>query len=222
MTSSPAAILFDMDGTLIDSEGLWLKAEITVMSELGATWTDEDQAYCLGGPLERVVDYMLQRSASLEPPSFVMDRLLDTMEEYFRQSPLSWRPGARGLLAEARHRGVPTALVSASWNRLIDAVSAKIDDDLGMRAFDVVVAGDDVANSKPHPEPYLTAAELLGVVPRECLALEDSPTGVESATAAGCRVIAIPHIADVDARRALVVDTLEGWSVDELWAAAPA
>jgi HAD superfamily hydrolase (TIGR01509 family) len=222
VTTTPAAILFDMDGTLIDSEGLWLQAEISVMSELGATWTDEDQAFCLGGPLERVVDYMLLRSDSPEPPSFVMDRLLDTMEGHFRANALSWRPGARSLLREARERGVPTALVSASWNRLIDAVSSKIDDDLGMRAFDVVVAGDDVTHSKPHPEPYETAAELLGVDPGECLALEDSPTGVESATAAGCRVIAIPHIADVDARRAFVVESLVGWSVDDLWAAAPA
>jgi HAD superfamily hydrolase (TIGR01509 family) len=218
--TEPNAILFDMDGTLIDSEGLWLEAEILVMSELGADWTDDDQSYCLGGPLERVVDYMLMRSGSEEPASFVMDRLLDTMEAHFRDRPLAWRPGARTLVTEARTRGVPTALVSASWNRLIDAISQKIDADLGVQAFDVVVAGDDVTNSKPHPEPYQTAADLLGVPTAQCLALEDSPTGVASATAAGCRVVAIPHIAEIDAMGAYVIDSLEGWTVEALWAAA--
>jgi HAD superfamily hydrolase (TIGR01509 family) len=210
-----------MDGTLIDSEGLWLQAEITVMTELGASWSDEDQAHCLGGPLERVVDYMLERGGGSQTAAHVTDRLLDTMEAHFRESPLSWRPGARALLAEARKRRVPTALVSASWNRLIDAVSDKIDEDLGTRAFDVVVAGDDVTHSKPHPEPYQTAAGLLGFNPKECLALEDSPTGVSSATSAGCRVVAIPHIAEIEAHGALVIDTLEGWTLDALWAAVP-
>jgi len=210
-----------MDGTLIDSEGLWLQAEITVMEELGAPWTEADQAFCLGGPLERVVRYMLERSRSEEPETRVMVRLLDTMEAHLLASPLAWRPGARAVLAEARERGVPTALVSASWGRLIDAVGDKIEVDLGCRAFDVVVAGDDVTNSKPHPEPYQTAARLLGVEPAACLALEDSPTGVASATSAGCRVVAIPHIAEIDPRGALVVTSLEGWTVDSLWAAIP-
>ena len=93
---------------------------------------------------------------------------------------------------------MPTALVSASWTRLIAAVQQKIDDDLGQAAFDLIVAGDDVANSKPHPDPYLTAAAGLGQEPADCLALEDSPTGVRSALAAGCVVVAIPHIAAVD------------------------
>lgn len=216
----PAAVLFDMDGTLIDSEGLWLDAEHAVMDGLGATWTPEDQAYCLGGPLERVADYMIARSGASVSTDEVGQRLLDEMEQRLRATPLLWQPGARALLLECRAAGVPTALVSASWARLIDAVSEQVEADLGLTAFDTVVAGDDVTNSKPHPEPYLTAAAALGHAPEACLALEDSPTGVRAAVAAGCRVIAIPHITDVQIDGAHVVRTLEGRSLAELWASA--
>lgn len=213
----PAAVLFDMDGTLIDSEGLWLQAETAVMVDLGAGWTAADQAHCLGGPLERVAAYMLERSGATLAQEAVGGLLLDRMEAQLRSAPLSWRPGARELLAEARALGVATALVSASWARLIAAVHDRMDAEIGTRAFDAVVAGDDVAQGKPHPEPYATAAALVGVPPGDCLALEDSPTGVVSALDAGCRVVAIPHIAVVDDPRAVIVETLTGESVASLW-----
>ncbi len=218
--SLPAAVLFDMDGTLIDSEGLWLDAEVAVMRELGAIWVASDQAHCLGGPLERVADYMIARSGSSVTTDEVGIMLLDAMESRLRAAPLAWRPGARALLLECRGANVPTALVSASWNRLIDAVSDKIAADIGLTPFDAVVAGDDVENSKPHPDPYLTAAALLGVAPGDCLALEDSPTGVQSAFAAGCRVVAIPHIALIDEPAVLVVPTLAGRGLADLWVLA--
>ena len=215
--SLPAAVLFDMDGTLIDSEGLWLDAEIAVMTELGSTWSESDQEHCLGGPLERVADYMIERSGAPVTTEAVGGLLLDAMEQRLRDAPLAWRPGAQALLREARDLGLPTALVSASWARLIEAVEHRIDDELGTDAFDVVIAGDDVRNSKPHPEPYLAAAAALGASPADCLALEDSPTGVRSALAAGCRVVAIPHIADVDEPAAHLVGSLEGCSLRDLW-----
>jgi HAD superfamily hydrolase (TIGR01509 family) len=214
----PAAVLFDMDGTLIDSEPLWLEAEHEVMAALGGSWSDADQAVCLGGPLERVVDYMIERAGSDEPAARVMTTLLDAMERRLRETPLSWRPGAQALLAECLAAGVPTALVSASWGRLIRAVASRIDEAVGGTAFAVVVAGDDVQNTKPHPEPYLAAARALGHEPADCLALEDSPTGVTSAVAAGCRVVAIPHIASIDTRGAVAIPTLEGQTLPSLWA----
>ncbi len=217
MRELPDAVLFDMDGTLIDSEGLWLEAEIMVMAGLGSTWSSADQEHCLGGPLERVADYMIEKSETTVEADEIGHRLLDAMESRLRDSPLSWRPGARALVIECRDLGVPTALVSASWNRLIDAVGEKIDADIGSRAFDVIVAGDDVENGKPHPDPYLTAARNLGMQPDRCLALEDSPTGVHSAVAAGCRVVAIPHIAEVVDTTALVIDSLENWTLARLW-----
>jgi HAD superfamily hydrolase (TIGR01509 family) len=219
MSGLPAAVLFDMDGTLIDSEGLWLEAEISTMARLGGVWTETDQAHCLGGPLERVTAYMLERSGSDLEAAAVGELLLESMERLLRETPLAWRPGARDLLGECRSLGLPTALVSASWNRLIDAVGEKIESDLGAPGFDLVVAGDDVGRSKPHPDPYLRAASGLGHAPGDCLALEDSPTGVSSAVSAGCRVVAIPHIADIDADGAVVIASLADWSVADLWQA---
>ena len=217
MRELPDAVLFDMDGTLIDSEDLWLEAEMLVMSSLGSAWSSADQHHCLGGPLERVAGYMIRKSGTSVTPDEIGRRLLDAMESRLRDRPLSWRPGARALVVECRDLGVPTALVSASWNRLIDAVGEKIEADIGSRAFDVIVAGDDVENGKPHPDPYLTAARELGMEPDRCLALEDSPTGVRSAVAAGCRVVAIPHIAEIADTTALVIDSLENWSLARLW-----
>ena len=215
----PAAVLFDMDGTLVDSEGLWLQAEEAVMRELGSRWSSADQAHCLGGPVERVAEYMIERSGALVPVDEVGTMLLDEMEHRLRATPLLWRPGARELLLECRASGLPTALVSASWKRLIDAVAEHIQEDLRIAAFDVVVAGDDVQQSKPHPDPYLMAARLLGVHPEDCLAIEDSPTGVRSAAAAGCRVVAVPHIAEVREDGVAIIDTLVDRSLDDLWSA---
>ena len=218
MSALPGAVLFDMDGTLIDSEPLWLQAEHRVMDRLGGTWSDADQEAMLGGPLERAVDYMIAKAGGGFEPDAVMELLLDIMEELLRTTPLVWQPGARELLTDARVQGVPTALVSASWARLIDAVSDRIEADIGQRAFDLVVAGDDVKQSKPHPEPYLTAATSLGSDVAHCLVLEDSTPGIASGLAAGCRVVAIPRVAVVVTGEAFVVSSLEGWTVESLWA----
>ncbi len=223
MSALPGAVLFDMDGTLIDSEPLWLQAEHRVMERLGGTWTDADQEAMLGGPLERAVDYMIAKAGGGFEHDAIMEVLLDIMEELLRTSPLVWQPGARELLGDARDRGIPTALVSASWARLIDAVSGRIETDLGQPAFDLVVAGDEVTQSKPHPEPYITAAAALGTDVAHCLVLEDSTPGIASGLAAGCRVVAIPRVETVLTGAAFVVSSLEGWTVSTLWeqAASP-
>ena len=219
MHDLPSAVLFDMDGTLIDSEHLWLAAEIDVMAELGADWNEQDQQHCLGGPLERVADYMVARSRTQRSSEDVGRLLLNTIEDHMRRAALTWRPGARDFLRATIDAGVPRALVTASWAVLVEALADRMLIEIGSDPFTCVVAGDHIVNSKPHPEPYLRAAELLGFSPSQCLAIEDSPTGVRSAAGAGCVVVAIPHIAPIPSDIAGVyeIDTLAGHSPQSLW-----
>jgi HAD superfamily hydrolase (TIGR01509 family) len=124
-----------------------------------------------------------------------------------------WRPGARELLAELGARGIPCALVTMSWTRFAVAVVEA----LPAGSFAAVVAGDDVTHGKPHPEPYLTGAARLGVDPSRCVAIEDSPTGVRSASAAGCVVVAVPNVVPIPAELGDVrLDTLDGFGADAL------
>lgn len=218
----PAAVLFDMDGTLVDTEGHWVDAERQIMRSLGGEWTTEDQVHCLGGPLERVAAHMKARSGAALTTETIGGMLLDAMAERLHEHDLVWRPGARALLAQCHDLEIPTALVSASWSRLITAVRTRMSADLGRDPFTLVVSGDAVTRSKPHPEPYLLAASTLGHRPHQCLALEDSPTGVTSARDAGCTVVGVPHLADLSHLGTALVDSLEDWSVATLWAFATA
>lgn len=218
----PRAVLFDMDGTLVDSEHLWLASEVEVMADLGSDWSADDQAHCLGGPLERVAAYMKERSGTDLTIDQVGQLLLTTIEAHMRREALRWRPGAVALLQECIAADIPRALVTASWGVLVEALSERMTTEIGASPFTAVVAGDDVTNSKPHPEPYERAAALLGFRVDQCLAIEDSPTGVASAIAAGCRVVAVPQIAPVDdvvagATNVAVLDSLEHRSLAELW-----
>ena len=187
-TASPA-VLFDMDGLLIDSEPLWLEAETAIMARLGASWTEQDQAQLLGGSLERSVRYLLGKATRPAPPELVGEWLMSDITERVRRDGVPVRPGARELLASVARAGLPYALVTSSERGFMEAVLAST----GMR-FDVLVCAGDVTATKPDPEPYLLAAKLVGVHPADCFALEDSPNGVASAEAAGCRVFAVPSL----------------------------
>jgi HAD superfamily hydrolase (TIGR01509 family) len=188
--SADAAVLFDMDGLLIDSEPLWLAAETAVMARLGGQpWTQEDQHALLGGSLKKTVRYLLAKATQPASPDVVADWLMSGIEDRVRRDGVPLRPGVRQLLAEVAAAGLPYALVTSSERGFMDAVLAST----GLR-FDVTVCADDVSVTKPDPEPYVLAAKLLGVDPTRCAALEDSPNGVASATAAGCRVFAVPSL----------------------------
>jgi HAD superfamily hydrolase (TIGR01509 family) len=183
------AVLFDMDGLLVDSERLWFESEAEVMAEFGAPWGPEDQESLVGGSIARTVAYMLARTGPVADPEEVGRRLLDGMAERLRAD-VPLMPGAKDLLDEVREAGVPSALVSSTHRALMEYAL----DGIGRERLTVTVAGDEVEHTKPHPEPYLKAARLLGADPRRCVALEDSPNGTESATAAGCHVVAVPSV----------------------------
>jgi HAD superfamily hydrolase (TIGR01509 family) len=205
-TARPAAVLWDMDGTLVDTEPYWMAAEIELVEKFGGTWTSEHAKALVGNDLLVSAAYIREHTAlPLEPEAIVL-RLLDGVIARMRDH-VPWRPGARQLLAELRDSGVPCALVTMSWQSLartfLDVVQPG--------TFAVVVTGDQVTRGKPHAEPYLHAARLLGVDPGDALAVEDSPTGVASATAAGVPVLAVPHVLPIEHGPGRVVHpTLEG------------
>ena len=194
MSRLPAAVLFDMDGLLVDTERTWFAVETEMMAALGGPWGHEHQVALLGGELGRSAQYMLDLSGRKDVSAEdVAQQLLDDMVVHLRRGPVDWMPGAQRLLAEVEQAGLPRALVSSSARVIVEAVL----DAVGREHFDVTVSGDDVTRTKPHAEPYLRAAELLGVDVRSCVAFEDSPPGATSARAAGCVTIVVPSVAPV-------------------------
>ncbi|MFB4280027.1 HAD family hydrolase [Nonomuraea sp. MTCD27] len=206
------AVFFDMDGLLVDSERVWLEIETEVMARLGAEWTLAHQAHLVGGSMERTVDYMLAVSGADVPPETVSEWMTGGMVARLTDG-VHVMPGASELLEALRAEGVPVALVTSSLRQIADAVLKGF----GRERFDCVVTADDVTRTKPDPEPYLTAARLLGVEPVRCVVLEDSPNGVAAATAAGCAVVAVPSLLPVEAAPGrLVVSSLTEIRVEDL------
>ena len=206
------AVFFDMDGLLVDSERVWLEIETGVMARLGAAWTPEHQANLVGGSMERTVGYMLSVSGAGVPPETIREWMIDGMVARL-QDGVPVMPGASELLDALRDEGVPVGLVTSSVRPIADAVLKSV----GRERFDLVVTADDVTRTKPDPEPYLTAARRLGVAPARCVVLEDSPSGVAAATAAGCAVVAVPSLVPVEeAPGRLVVPSLTQVGVADL------
>jgi HAD superfamily hydrolase (TIGR01509 family) len=199
VTGAPAttAVLFDMDGLLIDSEPLWTVAEIELAQSLGGTWSDEIKEAVIGTRLDVAVPRILDwygRPSDPDDVARATDFLLARMVELFR-SELPLMPGAIELIDGVRALGAATALVSSSYRSLVDAGLAI----LGPHRFDTSVAGDEVTHGKPAPEPYLTACERLRVDPADAVILEDALSGVESAEAAGISVVAVPWLGSIPA-----------------------
>ncbi len=207
------AVLWDMDGTLVDSEKVWAEVQIELLGSLGAIWTMEDCVNLIGSDLRDAVKVWMSRIPSgLITAEELAERMFRAVIDALKQE-VEFRPGAVELLQALRKEDVPCALVSASYRLMIDAVMSHLPPDL----FDVIVAGDEVTNGKPHPEPYLTAARELGVDPTQCVVIEDSNTGVQAGAAAGAYVIAVPQWVTIpEAPRRLVVDSLEPLSPESL------
>ena len=212
MPNQLEAVLFDMDGLLVDTEPLWFETEADVMARLGAPWTEQDQEQLLGGSMDNTVGYLLARATRPAPPADVARWMTEGMLRRVAEGRVMVRPGARELLAEVAAAGVPHALVTGSQRPFTEAVLAST----GFR-FPVTVTGDDVTRAKPDPEPYLLAAKLLDADPEQCVALEDSPNGVASATAAGCHVVAVPTLVPVPpAPRRLIAQSLSRVGLETL------
>ncbi|MFB8105825.1 HAD-IA family hydrolase [Streptomyces sp. NPDC056007] len=190
----PQAVLLDMDGTLVDTEPLWLEATREVAAAHGHTLTDEEGAGVLGRTCADTAAYL----ATLNPRAAGSAALEADLEDTFLtavEKGVRLRPGARDLLERLAGRDIPAALVSASPRRVVDAVLRT----LGAEMFRTTVADGETDRSKPHPDPYVEAAARLRLPPAACLVVEDSPTGIAAAEAAGCRVVAVPSVTPVDA-----------------------
>jgi len=199
------AVFLDMDGTLVDTEGFWWDVEVEVFADLGHRLDEAWREVVVGGPMTRSAGYLIEATGA----DVTLDELTVLLNDRFekrigRGVPLM--PGAARLLAELRRHEIPTALVSASHRRIIDRVL----DSVGHHHFGLTVAGDEVSRTKPHPEPYLTAAHGFGADPRFCAVVEDTATGVAAAEAAGCRVVAVPSVSPIaPAEGRAVVRSLE-------------
>ncbi|MFI6465043.1 HAD family hydrolase [Streptomyces sp. NPDC050528] len=203
--SALQAVLLDMDGTLVDTEGFWWEVEVEVFAALGHTLDDSWRHVVVGGPMTRSAGFLIEATGADITLAELSVLLNAGFEDRIGRS-LPLMPGAARLLAELAEYEIPTALVSASHRRIIDRVLTA----LGPQHFALTVAGDEVARTKPYPDPYLLAASGLGVDPARCAVVEDTATGVAAAEAAGCLVVAVPSVAPIaPAARRTVVTSLE-------------
>ena len=208
----PAAVLFDMDGTLVDTEPYWMATEVALAERYGGTWTHEQAMQMVGNDL--ITSGRLMRDQVPLPLTAeeIVELLLDGVVERVRES-VPWRPGARELLTALGEAGVACALVTMSYQRFVEPILEHLPEG----AFRAVITGDQVSNGKPHPEPYLVGAAALGVPPEQCVAIEDSPTGATSAGAAGCQVLVVPNHVPVPLRPGWIeVGSLADLDVEQL------
>ena len=201
-----------MDGTLVDTEPHWMAAETPLVERFGGTWSHEQALQLVGLGLEDAAR-IFQAAGVRMGVDEIIDRLTDDVLASLASAGVPFRPGARELLLALREAGIPTALVTMSMRRMATSIVDLLDFD----AFDLIVAGDDVERPKPFPDPYLKAAELLGVDIRDTVAIEDSPNGVRSAVAAGCTVIGVPNLVSLAGTgTSVIIETLAGVGVSDV------
>jgi HAD superfamily hydrolase (TIGR01509 family) len=212
-TRRAAAVLWDMDGTLVDSEKLWDIALREGARLLGGTLSEATRLQMVGTHAAATFELLFAEVGVAPTAERVAEMdawLRRRMAQLLSDAP-AWRPGAADALRAVRDSGVPTALVTSTVRELAEVAL----DGIGREHFDVTVCGDEVnGRNKPDPAPYLRAARLLGVDPRRCVAVEDSPTGVASAAAAGCVTVVVPHEVAVPAgERRIFRESLAGFDL---------
>ncbi|WP_300268764.1 HAD family phosphatase [Microbacterium sp.] len=208
----PAAVLWDMDGTIVDTEAHWIAAADEIARSFGITVASDALAELVGTSLTAGAELMRGWGVDV-PVAELVERHLELALRNTAAAGFDWRPGAVELLAALRADGIRLALVTMSYRTYADTIIAA----LPAGTFDVIVTGDAVERGKPHPDAYLRAAELLGVEVRDCVAIEDSLIGLAAARAAGAQVLGIPHHVAIPTGAADVVwSTLEGRTVADL------
>jgi len=206
-----AAVLWDMDGTLIDSEPTWIQAQVALVEEHHGTWTYTDGLSLVGTDMV-VTARALQGAGVCLAAGDIIGRLTQEVTASLRRQ-VAWRPGAVELVREILAAGIPQAIVTTSPLGVTEIVAEA----LPRGAISTIVAGEHVDHGKPHPEPYLTAARQLGVDPQRCVAIEDSPTGLAAAIAAGTIAIGVPHDASLqNAGHWTRLDSLADVTIEDL------
>jgi HAD superfamily hydrolase (TIGR01509 family) len=180
-----------MDGTIVDTEPYWMNAETTLVESFGGIWTHDDAIQLVGQGLWHSARLLQAAGVRLGEDEIIATLTERVMGQVAVEVP--WRPGALELLTDVRESGIATALVTMSMRGLAELVV----ESMGFAAFDAIVSGDDVTHSKPHPEPYLRGAQLLGVPISDCVAIEDSAPGLASAVASGAVSIGVPHMVPI-------------------------
>jgi HAD superfamily hydrolase (TIGR01509 family) len=212
VTERPDAVLWDMDGTLVDTEPYWIESEFELVEKHGGTWSTEHALNLVGNDLLDSGRYIREHGGIDLEPAEIVEELLDRVVRRVEQQ-VPWQPGAVELLADLRADGVRCALVTMSYRRFVEPILAALPED----TFEVVVTGDAVTRGKPHPEPYQKAAAVLGVPPGRTLAIEDSNTGARSAEAAGCTVLVVPnHVPVLPGARRVFRDSLDQMTFSSL------
>lgn len=209
--------MWDMDGTLVDTEPYWIHAELELAARDGGQWTHEDGLTLVGNDLIFSAQQLRERGGIKGTDEEIVADLLSRVIAQVREHGIPWRPGAQALLAAITAAEIPCALVTMSYANLANVVV----EGLPAGSFHAVITGDMVSNGKPHPEPYLTAAQTLQVDPSLCVAIEDSVTGLTSAETAGMRTLGVKFLVDIPAASARSrVATLEHINVDDIRAIA--
>ena len=200
-----------MDGTLVETESAWWETEIVVMKSYGYEWTQEDQELALGGPMHRVIDYMSEKTGV--PGNEINQKLISMMQQRLTNQPPALQPGWSELIPELIENNIKLALVSASPRILVDAVIEGV----GLDFFELTIAAEDPPQTKPFPDPFWMAADLLKVPRSNCLVVEDSNTGVTSATRANMPTVAVPaEIPIVTNKKVTIVNSIAELNVAKL------
>lgn len=207
---APAAVLWDMDGTLIDSEPYWIGVEMELAQRFNVPWTHEDGLAMVGQAMDISARALQERGVAMTVTE-ITDFMIASVANQVRAN-IPWQADARALLDEVVAAGIPCALVTMSYTPLAEAFLEFVPN-----TFQVVVTGDAVEHGKPHPEPYLKAARELGVDITQCVAIEDSPAGVASGHASGAHTIGVQRIVAVEPREGISrVASLQGIDVATL------